>query len=258
MTTATTHMTPAAPAPLEIPGPVAHVPSLEEIYRLTDVPERRVMFRGVDWAFYEDLVDSIPEERNLHVDYDGKDLEIMSLGRRHGKRSNLLGQFVEVVSQEFSIPYSSLEDTTWKRPETMRGLQSDKCYYFLPEKLAADAEALGRDSDDIADYPNPDLAIEVDISRPQVDRAGIYAALRVTEVWRLDVNEIIVERLTSDGTYAAVDSSGFLPVNSMEIRRWIVEEDPTDESAWARRLRAEVKKKARRLTRAARRRGEGK
>jgi Uma2 family endonuclease len=258
VSTATTHMTTAAPAPLEIPGPVAHVPSLEELYRLTDVPERRVVFRDVDWAFYEDLVDSISEGRNIHVDYDGKDLEIMSLGRRHGKRTKLLGQLVDVIAQEFSIPYSSLADTTLKRRETTRGLQSDQCYYFLPEKLAADAEALGRDSDDIADYPNPDLAIEVDISRPQVDRAEIYAALRVTEVWRRDVDEIIIERLMSDGTYAAVDSSGFLPINAVEIRRWIVEEDTTDESAWARPLRDEMKKKVRRLARAARRRGEGK
>ena len=49
-----------------------------------------------------------------------------------------------------------------------------ECYYFLPEKLAADALALAQGSDDVADYPNPDLAIEVDISPPQIDRAGIY------------------------------------------------------------------------------------
>ena len=38
------------------------------------------MFRGVDWAFYERLVDSIPEGSSIHVDYDGKDLEIMARG----------------------------------------------------------------------------------------------------------------------------------------------------------------------------------
>jgi Uma2 family endonuclease len=258
MTTATAHSTLAAPTPLEIRGPVAHVPTLAELYLLTEVPDQRVVFRGVEWAFYEELADSIPEGSNIHVDYDGRDLEIMSLGRRHGKRNKLLGQLVEVIAQEFSIPYSSLADTTLKRRETTRGLQSDQCYYFLPEKLAADAEALGRDSDDIADYPNPDLAIEVDLSRPQVDRAEIYAALRVTEVWRLDVDDLIIERLTDEGNYVAVDSSGFLPIQAKEVRRWVVEEDATDESAWARRLRDEMKKKARRLARVARRHGEAK
>ena len=61
MSTATTPTTMAAPVPLEMPGPVARVPSLGEIYRLTEVPDQRVVFRSVDWAFYEELVDSIPE-----------------------------------------------------------------------------------------------------------------------------------------------------------------------------------------------------
>ena len=82
MSTATTHL--AAPPPLEMPVPVARVPTLDELRRLTEVPERRVVFRGVDWAFYETLVDSIPDAGLIHVDYDGRDLEIMAKGRIEG------------------------------------------------------------------------------------------------------------------------------------------------------------------------------
>jgi len=39
----------------------------------------------------------------------------------------------------------------------------------------------------------------------------------------------------------AVDRSSFLPVCAMEIRRWVVEEDSHDESAWTRLLRAWVR-----------------
>ena len=107
----------------------------------------------------------------------------------------------------------------WAQPPGRRrdvscGLESDHCYYFLPEKLAQDSAAWERRSDDIADYPNPDLAIEVDDTPPQVDRAGIYAALRVAEVWRFDGDQLVIERLTPAGTYAAVDASGFLPVQA--------------------------------------------
>ena len=42
---------------------------------------------------------------------------------------------------------------------------------------------------DIADYPNPDLAIEIDISPPEVDREGIYKSLKVAEIWRFDGEE---------------------------------------------------------------------
>ncbi|MGP0070209.1 MAG: Uma2 family endonuclease [Isosphaeraceae bacterium] len=254
MSTATTHTTPAYPAPLEIPGPVAHVPPLDRLYQLTEVPDRRVVYRGVDWSFYEELADSIPEGSNIQVDYDGRDLEIMACGPDHEDLKYSLGQFVSLVAAEFAIPCKGLAETTWKRPQLSRGLEADQCYYFRPEKVAAMAHL--RRSRNIADYPNPDLAIEVDISRPEVDRPGIYAALGVAEIWRFDGERIIIERLTPKGTYEPVEASGFLPVRAEEVYRWVVEEDTSDDTAWARRLRAEMKKKATRLNRAARRRGE--
>ena len=93
-------------------------------------------------------------------------------------------------------------------------------------------------------FPNPDLAIEIDISEPAVDRAGIYAALRVPEIWRFDGSQVVIERLTPDGTYMPVDASLFLPIRAEDIRRWIIDEDPNDETAWEMRLRAELRSKA--------------
>src|SRR5205823_8358267 len=155
-------------------------------------------------------------------------------------------------------PCRGMAEATWERPKIARGLEADQCYYFLPEKLAQYAAARERDSNDVADYPNPDLAIEVDISRPEVDRAGIYAALGVSEIWRLEGDQVVIERLTPAGTYVAVESSGFLPVRAEEVRRWVIEEATSDETARAERLRAEMKKKARQLAREARRPGEPK
>ena len=72
-------------------------------------------------------------------------------------------------------------------------------------------------SNDVADYPNPDLAIEVDISPPEIDRAGIYAALMVSEVWRFDGQQVHIDRLNAEGKYEAVEASGFLPVTAEDI-----------------------------------------
>jgi Uma2 family endonuclease len=213
------------------------IPSLDELYRMTAAPDQRVVIKDVDWAFYERLVDSIPEGANLHVDYDGKDLEIMGKGRTHEGIRELFGYLVRLITEELEIPCKSLGETTWKRPAVARGLEADQCYYFLPEKLALDAAAQARESDDIADYPNPDLAIEVDISDPLTDRASIYAALNVAEVWRFAGGQVIVERLGAEQSYHAVDVSGFLPVRAEEIRRWIVEEDSRLDWAWARKVR---------------------
>jgi Uma2 family endonuclease len=216
---------------------------LAELHAWTSEPDRRAVIRDVDWAFYEQLVDSIPEGANIHVDFDGKDIEIMSLSPLHDGEKKLFGQFVEAVAQELEVPYKAFGQTTWKRPEVHRGVESDECYYFKPEKIAAATAAMARRSKNVSDYPNPDLGIEVDISPSRIDRPGIYAALQVGEVWRFEgeSDRVIIERLGEDGSYHAVEASEFLPIRAEEIRRWVVEEDSSDQSAWARRLRAWVR-----------------
>ncbi len=231
-----------APSPSPDVPPRA-IPTLDELYAWTSVPEERVVIQDVDWSFYEQLVDSIPEGVNIHVDYDGKDLEIMSLSPFHDGIKKRLGRFVELTGEELEVPCTGLGSTTWKRPEVARGIEADECYYFASEKLAAAAEAMTRMSRDVAEYPNPDLALEVDLSPSKIDRPGIYATLRVAEVWRFDGErrEIIIERLADDGAYHPIEGSAFLPVKAEEVGRWVLKEDFRDGSAWARRLRAWVR-----------------
>jgi Uma2 family endonuclease len=227
----------SSPPTLESPQTI---PTLEQLYRWTSEPDRRVVIRDVEWTFYEQLVDSIPEGANIHVDFDGKDLEIMSLSPLHDGEKKLFGQFVEAVAQELEVAYQAYGQTTWKRPEVRRGLESDESYYFKPDKIAKATAARARRSKNVADYPNPDLGIEVDISSSNIDRPGIYAALQVAEVWRYDgeSDQVIIEQLGEDGSYHAVQASALLPIRGEEIRRWIVEEDSSDQSAWTRRVRA--------------------
>jgi Uma2 family endonuclease len=230
------------------PSPAADIsqrptPSLDELLAWTSEPDHRVVVHGVVWAFYEQLVDSIPEGTHLRIDYDGKDVEIIAPSPLHDGDKKLFGQLVESIAQELEIPYKSAGSTTWKRLEVARGLESDECYFFDPGKLAAIAGARARRSKRITDYPNPDLGVEVNISPSKIDRPGIYAALNVAEVWRFDGerDEVIIERLGEDGSFHPVERSMFLPILATEIRRWVVEEDSSDESAWARRLRAWIR-----------------
>ncbi len=70
------------------------------------------------------------------------------------------------VSETLGIPRKKLGKTTWKRLEIARSIQADQCYYFSAAELAADKAARARKSNDVADYPNPDLAIEIDLIDP--------------------------------------------------------------------------------------------
>ena len=160
----------------------------------------------------------------------------MTTGPVHEDCKERLGQIVATVSKTVRIPRKKLGETTWKRPEIARGIQADQCYYFSAAKLAADKAARARKSNDVADYPNPDLAIEIDLSDPKVDRSDIYAQLRVAEIWWFDGETLVIEHLQDDGTYAPSQSSRFLPLRDVDILRWLVAEDSSDEPDWERRL----------------------
>jgi Uma2 family endonuclease len=232
--------TSAAPISAPTRPSLANEITVDALYCMTAQNERAVI-RGVDWADYERLLEVVGERSAIRLAYDGKDLEIMSPGPLHDDVKGRAGKFVEIVSEELDVAWRNLGSTTWKRPAIERGIEADQSYYFQPDKLALAALAVKRKSNNVADYPNPDLAIEVDISPYEVDRPGIYAALRVTEVWRFDAHGITIERLNDDGTFAAVETSGFLPVRADEIARWVLEEDTSDIRDWMRRLRTWVR-----------------
>ena len=198
--------------------------------------DQRIVIRGVCWDLYDQLSEAIGEGQHVRLAYDGEDLELMTTGPVHEDYKERLGQIVATVSKTLGIPRKKLGETTWKRPEVARGIQADQCYYFSAAKLAADKAARARKSNDVADYPNPDLAIEIDLSDPKVDRSNIYAQLRVPEVWRFDGESLVIEHLQEDGTYLAREASIFLPLLAKDVLRWLVEEDHSDELAWERRL----------------------
>jgi hypothetical protein len=109
-------------------------------------------------------------------------------------------------------------------------------YHLEAEKPRVARDAFARKSKDPADYPSPDLAIEINLSPPGVDRQAIYAAHRVVEVWRFDGAMVVIEHLQADGTYAPAESSRFLPVSAADIRRELVDEDSSRSVPWERRL----------------------
>jgi len=204
-------------------------------------PDTRVVIADVNWEFYARFVDAIAEGENLRVAFDGKDIEIMVLGPLHETFKARLDAFVAIVAGELGIKRQPLGSTTWRRKKVKRGVESDLCYYFDPEKLLAHAAAVERGSNKVKDYPNPDLAIEIDLSPSKIDRPGIYAALQVPELWRLGNKAVSIERLVASGAYVAVERSRFLPVRPEDVARWIFGEDSRDQNTWEQRLREWVR-----------------
>jgi len=197
--------------------------------------DQRTVFRGVDWHTYNQLSEATGEGQHVRLIYDGKDLEIMVTGNVHEHYKELLGTIVRAVTMGRDLDYVTCGQTTWKTE--IRGLEADLSYNLDPEKVRVAREALVRRSTDPADYPRPDLAIEIDMSPSQVDRPAIYVDLGVAEVWRLvRGQELIIEQLQADGSYASVEESRFLHIRAEDIFRWLNEATAEREAAWNRCL----------------------
>jgi Uma2 family endonuclease len=199
--------------------------------------ETRILVHGARWEFYETFVDALPEGSPIRLAFDGKDLEILVTGPLHDDYADLLDAFSKAVAGALGIRFKPQGQTTWKRSAIQKGIESDRCYYIAPEKIAAAIAAKNAGSNNVEDYPNPDLAMEVDISAPEADRAGIYSSLRVAELWTFDASALTIRRLREDGTYQIVEQSGFLPIRADQVARWLLDEDVSEYSAWENRVR---------------------
>ncbi len=204
-------------------------------------PETRVVIADVTWDDYQSLVNTVGEGENCRVAYDGRDIELMKVGPIHDSLGEILGQFINLVTEELGIDLRGTRSTTWKRKKLKRGVEADLSYYFSPAKLAAYDAGLAKWSEKIKDYPNPDLAVEIDISRSKIDRPGIYAALEVPEVWKVRDKKVSIEQLQPDRTYAPASRSRFLPVGPDDVTRWVLLEDARGGVAWKQRLREWVR-----------------
>ena len=171
--------------------------------------DQRIVIRDVGWHVYETLVDSVGERQHIYVAYDGKDLEIMTKGYFHEDYRALFGRLMNAVTFELEITCSSmLARSTWKSVRRFaRAWRPINARYFFAsgeDREVVIAAAWARKSNDINDYPNPDLAVEIDISPSQIDRPAIFAALQVGEIWRFDGAALVIEQLRPDGSYTAI------------------------------------------------------
>jgi Uma2 family endonuclease len=64
--------------------------------------------------------------------------------------------------------------------------------------------------------PPPDLAVEVDITNPSLDKLPIYAALGVSEVWRYDGQRLRIYTL-ADGMYRTQSTSPAFAGLALEV-----------------------------------------
>jgi Uma2 family endonuclease len=201
------------------------------------VGEDRFLITQVCWEGYEALLKIVGDRRSIRVTYDRGNVELMSPLPVHERYGYLLGRVVQAVTEELDIPIACTRSTTFRRQDLARGLEADDSYYVANAHLVPNADRI-----DLEVTPPPDLAIEIEMTNSILDRLGVYAALGVPELWRVDGEKLIVLLLGQDGRYTESGTSRsfpFLPIE--EVTRFLLRHVPGEDTRWARSFRAWVR-----------------
>lgn len=168
---------------------------------------RSLLLRDVDWQTYTRLLKVFAERPGVRLTYDRGVLEIVSPRIDHDDDGRLLNNMVFILTEELGLPLKRGGSTTLRRRLRQRGIEADECFWIANAPRMAGVRRLNLRRD-----PPPDLAIEVDVTHSSLDRLGIYAALRVPEVWRLDGDQLTFYVLGGKKTYSTSAASQALPI----------------------------------------------
>lgn len=158
---------------------------------LRSPPEKRVSF-SANWEVYQGIYHLLGEKRSTHLTYYKGILEIMAPLEDHERSSGLIGQFIEILTEELNLNLKTMESTTLRRPGLKAGAEPDQGYYIENEPLVRGKIV------DLAQDPPPDLVVEVDITHSDIDKNALYAELGVPEFWRYNGKILTLYRLEDD------------------------------------------------------------
>jgi len=191
-----------------------------------------LLLQGIRWQTYQQLVHDLESEPGKRLTYDQDYLEIMTPLPIHEQYKSRLGRLVEVVTEEYDIEILSLGSTTWSRPDLLKGLEADECYYLQNEHAVR-----GKTHLDLTIDPPPDLAIEVDITSHSLNRLAIYAALGVPEVWQYNGKNLTIYYLLDEQYHPQAQSQVLPPLTQADILHFITLSQTLGETTWIKTFR---------------------
>jgi Uma2 family endonuclease len=156
------------------------------------VGEQRFVLRNVPWHVYVSLHDSLElAGSGVRMTYLEGTLELMRPSEAHEEYNKMLARLLEAYAEEADIDLNGRGSTTFREEPKERGLEPDECYSVGPFS--------GR----------PDVAIEVVLTSPLVDKLRVYEGLGIREVWVWQRAQLVIHALGPDGYVVAPRSAVF-------------------------------------------------
>jgi Uma2 family endonuclease len=198
--------------------------------------DRCFILSGISWETYERLLADMQDSHAAHFAYDQGMLEIMAPSHEHESLKHVIAMLVEILAEEMEVDIHGGGSTTFRRKDLARGFEPDECFYIQHAELVR-----GKKQIDLAQDPPPDLIIEIDITRPSLNKFPIFAALGIPEVWRYDGARVAIFRLV-DNDYVDRPESVALPkVTSAILTEFIDASKQLKRPVWLRRVRARAR-----------------
>ncbi len=178
-------------------------------YLVPEDVERRVLLSDVPWSTYVVLRDTV-DSSGIRMTYLRGQLEITSPSQLHEVSKKQIARLLELFCLEHDIPLFGYGSMTLRREEKERGVEPDECY------------SVGRR---MGQALAPDVAIEVVVTAPLLDKLEVYRGLGVREVWVFRSGAFSVFVLEGEA-YTKAAASGVLPqVDLVQLARFALMED---------------------------------
>lgn len=151
-----------------------------------------------------------------------------------------LGRVVAALSEELGLEIRGLKSTTWRSKPKTAGIEADECFYIQNEALVRSKLKI-----DLTVDPPPDLAIEIDVSNPSINKMAVYVELKVPEVWRWQKGKLTINLLTDTGYVESETSRAFGSFPVKEVARFVQLDPQKGENTRLREFREWVRQQLR-------------
>ena len=159
------------------------------------------MIADVTWEFYESFVESIADGENIRVAFDGKDIEATTLGPFHESLGGIVAVFIATIATELGIEHQQVGSTTWKRKKRRARRRLGFVLLLRPRKAGDIHGSVRAAIEQSGGLPQPRSRDRDHISRSKIDRPGIYAVLKVPELWRFHKEQFSIKHLGPGGAH---------------------------------------------------------
>jgi len=197
-----------------------------------EAAEQRTVLTQISWQTFKTMLAEMGDERATRLAYDSGTMEIMTPLMPHENSNRLIEVFIGVLCEELGREIKRTGSLTLTRNDLERGGEPDSSYYIQNEHLVREKERIDLEFD-----PPPDLVLEVEYSRPKIDKLSLYAAMGVPEFWRYNGSALRIYQLEFGKYRESSTSLAFAPVPVQHIPKFLEKSRKVGELSATREFR---------------------